>query len=119
MTDHPITIRLNYRSAIRTKSLRDTQQRRFESALLRLEQAHPDGVIVAADTVLLSNRREIAATLAKDSSSGNLCIREYAEVGGLLVYGADPGALFERVAGYVDRIVKGTKPRDLPVQQAA
>ena len=91
----------------------------IENALLRLEQGHPDGVIVAADTVLLSNRREIVATLAKARLPTIYAFREYAEVGGLLVYGADLGALFERAAGYVDKIVKGTKPRDLPVQQAA
>ena len=39
------------------------------------------------------------------------------EVGGLLVYGADLGALLERAAGYVDKIVKGDNPGDLPVQQ--
>lgn len=91
----------------------------IESALLRLEQAQPDGVIVAADTVLLSKRREIVAALAKARLPAVYAFREYAEVGGLLVYGADLGVLFERAAGYVDKIVKGAKPGDLPVQQAA
>ena len=76
------------------------------------------GVIVAADTVLLSGRREIAAALAKARVPAIYAFREYAEVGGLLVYGADLEVLFERAAGYVDRIVKGAKPGDLPVQQA-
>jgi ABC-type uncharacterized transport system substrate-binding protein len=90
----------------------------IESALLRLEQAHPDGVIVAADTVLLSKRREIAAAFAKGKLPAIYAFREYAEVGGLIVYGANLGVLFERAAGYVDKIVKGAKPGDLPVQQA-
>ena len=90
----------------------------IESALLRLNQAHPDGVVVAADTVLLSNRREITAALAKARIPTIYAFREYAEVGGLLVYGADLGALLERAAGYVDKIVKGDNPGDLPVQQA-
>ena len=88
------------------------------SVLLRLGQAHPDGVVVAADTMLLSNRQEIAAALAKARIPAIYPFREYAEVGGLLVYGADLGVLFERAAGYVDKIVKGAKPGDLPVQQA-
>ena len=88
------------------------------SALLRLDQAHPDGVIVAADTVLLSSRQEIAAALAKARLPAIYAFREYAEVGGLLVYGADLGVLFERAASYVDKIAKGAKPGDLPVQQA-
>jgi putative ABC transport system substrate-binding protein len=90
----------------------------IENALLRLDEAHPDGVIVAADTVLLSSRREIAAALAKARLPAIYAFREYAEVGGLLVYGADLGVLFERAASYVDKIVKGAKPGDLPVQQA-
>ena len=68
--------------------------------------------------MLLSNRREIAAALAKARLPAIYAFREYAEVGGLLVYGADLGILFERAAGYVDKIVKGAKPGDLPVQQA-
>jgi putative tryptophan/tyrosine transport system substrate-binding protein len=96
--------------------IRDKDQ--IESALLRLDQAHPDGVVVAADTVLLSKRREIAAALAKGHLPAIYAFREYAEVGGLIVHGANLGVLFERAAGYVDKIVKGAKPGDLPVQQA-
>jgi putative ABC transport system substrate-binding protein len=96
--------------------IRDKDQ--IESALLRLDQAHPDGVVVAADTVLLSKRREIVAALAKGHLPAIYAFREYAEVGGLIVHGANLGILFERAAGYVDKIVKGAKPGDLPVQQA-
>jgi putative ABC transport system substrate-binding protein len=89
----------------------------IESALLRLDQAHPDGVVVAADTVLLSERWKIAAALAKGHLPAIYAFREYAEVGGLIVHGANLGVLFERAAGYVDKIVKGAKSGDLPVQQ--
>ena len=44
--------------------------------------------------------------------------REYAGVGGLMIHGANLGILFERAAGYVDRILKGAKPTDLPIQLA-
>ena len=44
--------------------------------------------------------------------------REHAEVGGLMSYGPDRADLLRRAAIYVDRILKGTKPADLPVQQA-
>lgn len=93
-------------------------QEEIASVLRRLDQAHPDGVIVAADTSLLSKRGEIAAALAKARIPAVYAFREYADVGGFMIYGASLGAMFERAAGYVDKIVKGTKPGDLPVQQA-
>ena len=44
-------------------------------------------------------------------------VREFADAGGLLSYGPDFPAIFRRVAEYVDRIAKGAKPADLPVEQ--
>ena len=90
----------------------------IEGALQRIEITRPDGILVAADTLLLTKRREIASSLAKSRIPAIYAFREYAEVGGLMIYGADLGVLFERAAGYIDRIVKGAKPGELPVQQA-
>ena len=90
----------------------------IEGALLRLDQAHPDGVLVAPDLLLLSQRGEIATALAKSKLPTVYPFREYAGVGGLIVHGANLGILMERAAGYVDRILKGAKPSDLPVQLA-
>jgi putative ABC transport system substrate-binding protein len=94
------------------------EQEETDSVLRQLGQARPDGVIVAADTLLLSKRREIAASLAKSRLPAIYAFREYAEVGGLMIYGANLGIMFERAADYVDKIIKGAKPGDLPVQQA-
>jgi putative ABC transport system substrate-binding protein len=44
--------------------------------------------------------------------------RRFVEAGGLISYGADPGELYRRAATYADRILKGTKPADLPIDQA-
>jgi putative tryptophan/tyrosine transport system substrate-binding protein len=90
----------------------------IEAALLRLDQARPDGVLVAPDLLLLTRRREIAAALTKSKLPAVYPFREYADVGGLIFHGANLGTLSERAAGYVDRILKGTKPADLPVQLA-
>src|SRR5262249_50874484 len=70
------------------------------------------------DSLLLTKRTEIAAALAASKVPAVYPFREYAAVGGLMIHGADLGILFERAAGYVDRILKGTKPSDLPVQLA-
>jgi len=90
----------------------------IESALLQLDRTHPDGVLVAPDLLLLAERKEIAAALAKSKLPAVYPFREYTDVGGLIIHGANLGILFERAAGYVDRILKGAKPADLPVQLA-
>jgi ABC-type uncharacterized transport system substrate-binding protein len=90
----------------------------IEHALLRLDQARPDGVLIAPDLLLLTKRREITAAMAKSRLPAVYPFREYAEPGGLMVHGANLGVLFERAAGYVDRILKGARPADLPVQLA-
>jgi ABC-type uncharacterized transport system substrate-binding protein len=89
-----------------------------EGALRRLQQVRPDGVVVAPDLLLLTKRTEIAAALATSKLPAVYPFREYAAVGGLMIHGANLGVLFERAAGYVDRILKGAKPSDLPVQLA-
>jgi putative ABC transport system substrate-binding protein len=74
--------------------------------------------LVAPDLVLLTHRSEIAAALAQSKLPAVYPFREYAGVGGLMIHGADLGVLSERAAGYVDRILKGANPADLPVQLA-
>jgi putative ABC transport system substrate-binding protein len=90
----------------------------LESALLQLAQTHPDAVLVAPDLLLLTRRKEIAAALAKSKLPAVYPFREYTDVDGLIIHGANLAVLFERAAGYVDRILKGTNPADLPVQLA-
>ena len=96
--------------------IRDVSE--IASALSKLGQAHPEAALVAADTVLLNNRRQIVDAFTKDNLPAVYPFREYAEAGGLLVHGANLSVLFERAAAYVDRILKGAKPADLPIQQA-
>jgi putative ABC transport system substrate-binding protein len=87
-------------------------------ALRRLVEARPDGVLVVPDLLLLSKRTEIVEAMARARLPAVYAFREYAEAGGLMSYGADVGALFERAAVYVDKILKGSRPGDLPMQQA-
>ena len=90
----------------------------LQRALGRVQEARPDGMLVAPDLLLLSNRADIAEALAASRIPAVYPFREYAGVGGLVIHGADLGVLFERAAGYVDKILKGAKPSDLPVQLA-
>jgi putative tryptophan/tyrosine transport system substrate-binding protein len=62
-------------------------------------------------------RERIVDLAAKNRLPGMYPNSEYVETGGLLSYAADIVALFRRTATYVDRILKGTKPGDLPVEQ--
>jgi len=104
------------RVALELVAVRNADQ--IEDALLRLDQARPDAVLVFADTLLLTKRNSIVAALARSRLPAVYPYREYAEVGGLIALGANFGVLFERAAVYVDRILKGARPADLPIQLA-
>src|SRR5260370_38807198 len=74
------------------------------------------GLIITTGTVLQANRDLIIALAARYGLPAVYPFRRYVSDGGLLFYGADITDLFRRAAGYVDRILKGEKPADLPVQ---
>lgn len=76
----------------------------------------PDFLVVMTDPVNFNNRKEVAAFAAKARVPAVYGFREYVEEGGLVSYGANIAQSFRSAADYVDRILKGTKPGDLPVQ---
>src|SRR5262245_30920029 len=88
------------------------------AALRAITDARPDAVLLASDTSLLTERKQIVDAMAEGRIPAIYPFREYADVGGFITYGANISILFERAAGYVDRILKGEKPANLPVQQA-
>ena len=87
-------------------------------ALRALTEAHPDAALITPDTLLLSRRTEIVGAMASHRIPAIYPFREYAEAGGMIIYGANLSILFERAAEYADKILKGEKPGNLPVQQA-
>jgi putative tryptophan/tyrosine transport system substrate-binding protein len=89
-----------------------------ESALAQISGSRPDAALLASDTLLLSNRKQIVDAMAKSHIPAIYPFHEYAAAGGLFVYGANLSILFERAADYLDRLLKGEKPGNLPVQQA-
>lgn len=87
-------------------------------ALQKLIQARPDTALISSDILFLSNRQQITAAMAANRIPAIYPFREYRDAGGFIIYGANISILFERAAEYVDRILKGEKPGNLPVQQA-
>ena len=76
------------------------------------------GLIVLSSPLVETNRKQIIALAAKHRLPAIYHFREFVTEGGLASYGADRFDLFRRAATYVDRILKGDKPSDLPVQFA-
>jgi ABC-type uncharacterized transport system substrate-binding protein len=72
---------------------------------------------VAADALLIQHYRKIAELAAKNRLPSSSTIREYVEAGGLMSYGPNLAEQLRRAATYVDKIFKGAKPGDLPVEQ--
>jgi putative ABC transport system substrate-binding protein len=89
-----------------------------EMALARIVASRPDAALLAPDTLLLSQRQQITQAFAISRIPAIYPFREYAEGGGLFIYGANLSILFERAADYLDKLLKGEKPGNLPVQQA-
>jgi putative ABC transport system substrate-binding protein len=85
-------------------------------AVQGLEKTNVDAVVLAADRLVADELRPIAIAL-RDKRLPSIGPRDFAEIGGLLGYGADLIAQFHRAAYFVDRILNGTKPADLPVEQ--
>jgi putative ABC transport system substrate-binding protein len=75
------------------------------------------GLIVMPDAFNVTNRDLIIALAARYKVPAIYNVTFYAESGGLIAYGADRAESFRQAAGYIDRILKGAKPADLPIQQ--
>ena len=89
----------------------------IRDAFKSMERARPDALIVQQTTTFNAYTKEIA-DLALDARLPSVHEnREYVQAGGLIAYGPDFFALGQRAAYYVDRILKGTNPADLPVEQ--
>ena len=74
-------------------------------------------VLVLPDPMLVAQREEITTLAAKHRLPAMYGLREFVDAGGLMAYGPDSAAMFRRAADYVDKILKGAKPGDLPIEQ--
>jgi putative ABC transport system substrate-binding protein len=89
----------------------------LDDAFTAMKNAALQALIVLTDPILFSQRKRIVDLTNSIRLPAVYFFQEFAEAGGLMSYGPSDADLFRRAAGYVDRILKGAKPRDLPVQQ--
>jgi putative ABC transport system substrate-binding protein len=89
----------------------------IETAFQAAGKGRAEAVVTLGSPVLNAQRKQIADLVVKNRLPAIYPQTEYTEAGGLMYYGANTPDLFRRAATYVDKILKGTKPADLPVEQ--
>ena len=89
----------------------------FEGAFSAIAKARPHALMVLVDRLLLAHRTRIVGFAASGRLPGMYGYREYVDAGGLMSYAPSDIDLFRGTAIYVDKILRGAKPADLPVEQ--
>jgi putative ABC transport system substrate-binding protein len=89
----------------------------IETAFRAAGKGHADGVLVLQSPVINSQRTQVADLAVKSRLPGIFPQSQYANAGGLMYYGVNTVDLFRRAPTFVDKILKGAKPADLPVEQ--
>ena len=89
----------------------------IDSAFATMTSAQAGAVIVLVDAMLLDHRTQIADLAARRRLPAVYGLSDHAEAGGLMAYGPNRLGIVRRAATYVDRILKGAKPGDLPIEQ--
>jgi ABC-type uncharacterized transport system substrate-binding protein len=91
----------------------------FEGAFSTMSREQVGGFLVVSEPVTVSHRARFADLALKHRLPGMFGTRENVEAGGLMSYSADFNDMMRRTATYIDKILKGAKPADLPVEQAS
>ena len=89
----------------------------IETAFAKMTEAKPDALIVLQDALTLQHRKEIIDFTIERRLPGMFVAREWVTSGGLMSYGENLAEMYRRGAYFVDKILKGGKPTDLPVEQ--
>jgi putative tryptophan/tyrosine transport system substrate-binding protein len=89
----------------------------LEDAFAAMNKAAAQALVVLTDPILFSQRKRTVDLASKNRLPAMYFFQGFAEDGGLISYGPSDADLFRRSAGYVDRILKGAKPGDLPIEQ--
>jgi ABC-type uncharacterized transport system substrate-binding protein len=91
----------------------------FEGAFSTMSREHVGGFLTVSAPLTISHRTLLADLALKHRLPAMFATKENVEVGGLMSYGADLNDLVQRATTYIDKILKGAKPADLPVEQAS
>jgi putative ABC transport system substrate-binding protein len=89
----------------------------LDAAFVTVTKDRPDALMVPADTFLVSQRSRIPQFAIENKLPSVYSFREYIEAGGLIAYTPNYDDLFRRAANYVNKILKGAKPGELPIEQ--
>ena len=100
---------------VRSWEVRDADS--FERVIATLNNERPDGVYVSSGRLMSVNQKRIVDFALKSRLPSVYSDRTPVDAGGLMSYAADYAATYRRIAYYVDKILKGAKPADLPVEQ--
>jgi len=89
----------------------------IQAAFAKMADGRPDALIVLQDALTLQHRKEIMDFTVEKQLPGMFVAREWVAAGGLMSYGENLAEMYRRGAYFVDKILRGTKPADLPVEQ--
>lgn len=98
-------------------SVETNAEQDIEPAIKKLAQQHADALIILGDTFFVQHFRQIAVAANRHRLPSIYSGEEYPKAGGLMSYGPNFSDNFRRAASYVDKILKGAKPGDLPFEQ--
>jgi ABC-type uncharacterized transport system substrate-binding protein len=96
-----------------------SSSREINAAFEAMARERPDALFVAGDPFFASRRVQLANLASRHAIPTTFGLRDYAEAGGLMSYGADIADAFRQIGVYAGRILKGAKPSDLPVVQSS
>ena len=100
---------------VRSWEVRSTDD--FDKIFSALSKERPDGLYVPGGALMFANRKRIVDFALKSRLASMYFRRQFVDAGGLMSYGADEANSYQRVAYFVDNILKGAKPAELPVEQ--
>jgi putative ABC transport system substrate-binding protein len=104
---------------LQVQVLNASSSREIDAAFATLASERPDAILVGTDTFLIDRRVQLALQAMLHKPPATYPVRDFAEVGGLMSYGASLADAYRHVGIYAGRILKGAKPADLPVVQSS